>query len=153
MLEEATRYLYSLMARLAKISRRQASGGEEDYACDIALFGLLFQQGDGDLKKVQLRMTDVSRFLMISKPAATQAVARLVDRGLIERASDASDRRVVCIQATDAGKEFFQRKLEERLACVERAVNRIGVERAAQLGALLDEFVDALVSATEEDEM
>ena len=153
MLEEATRYLYSLMERLAKISRRHIAGGEEEYACDMALFALLLQQGDEDLGKVQLRMTDVSRFLMISKPAATQAVARLVDRGLVERTSDNSDRRVVCIQATDEGRAVFQRKLEERLVYVERAVNRIGVERATQLGALLDEFVHALVSATEEYEM
>ena len=71
MYEEATKYLYSLMARIAKISRRQLSGsnGEEMYANDMALFALLFCQQDPD-GPVRLRMTDVSRFLMISKPAA-----------------------------------------------------------------------------------
>lgn len=154
MYEEATKYLYSLMARIAKISRRQLSGsnGEEMYANDMALFALLFCQQDPD-GPVRLRMTDVSRFLMISKPAATQTVNHLVEHGFMERVSDESDRRVVYIQATQAGEAAFQEKLKERLVYIERAVRRVGLERASQLGEMLDEFVDALVTVTEENEM
>lgn len=153
MQEEATRYLYSLLTRIAKISRKQqgGSGAEEEYGGDLAFLGLLFQQSDGGIESARLRMTDVSRFLMISKPAATQMVARLVDRGLAERTSDESDRRVVYVRATDRGRAVFQQKLNERLAYIERAADRIGLEKSARLGELLDEFVDALVSVTEEN--
>ena len=89
MYAEATKYLFSLLVRISKISRRQLSrsGGEELYANDMALFALLFCQQDPD-GPVRLRMTDVSRFLMISKPAATQTVNHLVEHGFMERVSD-----------------------------------------------------------------
>ena len=51
------------------------------------------------------------------------------------------------------GEAAFQEKLKERLVYIERAVRRVGLERAAQLGEMLDEFVDALVTVTEENEM
>lgn len=155
MYAEATKYLFSLLVRISKISRRQLSrsGGEELYANDMALFALLFsQEQETPEQPLRIRMTDVSRSLMISKPAATQMVNHLVDMGLIERCSHESDRRVVYIQATREGQRVFQKKLENRLLYVERAVHRIGVKRSALLGELLDEFMDALVAVTEEDE-
>ena len=154
MYAEATKYLYSLMARIGKIVHTQQldENGEEVYSNDIALLALLVSMEES-AEPVRLRMTDVSRFLMISKPAATQTVNHLVEHGFMERVSDESDRRVVYIQATQAGEAAFQEKLKERLVYIERAVRRVGLERAAQLGEMLDEFVDALVTVTEENEM
>ena len=132
MYAEATKYLYSLMARIGKIVHMQQldEHGEEVYSNDVALLALLVAPAES-AAPVRLRMTDVSRAMAISKPAATQMVNHLVKSGLVERTHSRSDRRVVYI---------------------ERAVHRIGVERAALLGGLLNEFVDALVTVTEENE-
>lgn len=96
-------------------------------------------------------MTDVSRAMAISKPAATQMVNHLVKSGLVERTHSRSDRRVVYIQATPEGRRSFVHVMKSRMVYIERAVHRIGVERAALLGDLLNEFVDALVTVTEEE--
>ena len=153
MYAEATKYLYSLMARIGKIVHTQQldEKGEEVYSNDIALLALLVSLEETDTP-VRLRMTDVSRAMAISKPAATQMVNHLVKSGLVERTQSSSDRRVVYIQATPEGKRSFVHVMKSRMVYIERAVHRIGVERAALLGDLLNEFVDALVTVTEEDE-
>ena len=152
MYAEATKYLYSLMARIGKIVHTQQldENGEEVYSNDIALLALLVSLEETDTP-VRLRMTDVSRALAISKPAATQMVNHLVKSGLVERIQSSSDRRVVYIQATPEGKRSFVHVMKSRMVYIERAVHRIGVERAALLGDLLNEFVDALVSVSEEE--
>ena len=152
MYAEATKYLYSLMARIGKIVHTQQldENGEEVYSNDIALLALLVSMEEST-EPVRLRMTDVSRALAISKPAATQMVNHLVKNGLVERTHSKSDRRVVYIQATPEGKRSFVHVMKSRMIYIERAVHRIGVERAALLGNLLNEFVDALVTVTEEE--
>ena len=54
-------------------------------------------------------------------------------------------------EATPEGKRSFVHVMKSRMVYIERAVHRIGVERAALLGDLLNEFVDALVSVSEEE--
>ena len=153
MYAEATKYLYSLMARIGKIVHTQQldEKGEEVYSNDIALLALLVSLEETDTP-VRLRMTDVSRAMAISKPAATQMVNHLVKSGLVERTQSSSDRRVVYIQATPEGRSTFEHVMKSRMVYIERAVHRIGVDRAALLGGLLNEFVDALVTVTEENE-
>ena len=152
MYAEATKYLYSLMARIGKIVHMQQldEHGEEIYSNDVALLALLVAPAES-AAPVRLRMTDVSRAMAISKPAATQMVNHLVKNGLVERTHSKSDRRVVYIQATPEGKRSFVHVMKSRMVYIERAVHRIGVERAALLGDLLNEFVDALVTVTEEE--
>lgn len=146
MQNEMTRYLFSLINRLSKANRKQFSN--EDMGADQAMMGILFCPDENGLIR-RIRMTDISRHLMISKPAATQVVNRLVENELVERVRDQADRRVVYIQATQRGKELFQSRLNERLQILEKAVERLGLKKAQQLGELLDEFVDALVSVSE----
>ena len=152
MYAEATKYLYSLMARIGKIVHMQQldEHGEEVYSNDVALLALLVAPAES-AAPVRLRMTDVSRAMAISKPAATQMVNHLVKSGLVERTHSKSDRRVVYIQATSEGKRGFAHVMKSRMVYIERAVHRIGVERAALRGDLLNEFVDELVTVTEEE--
>ena len=142
---EEMRVLYSVMSRLGKLNRRQ-DASEREKNCDMVSFGLLFADDEHE----QLRMTDVSRFMMVSKPAATQAVNRLVEQGYVERVDDPADRRVVYIQPTEAGKARFREELEQRMAVMRRAVARIGEARGQLLAELLTDFLDALLLETEE---
>ena len=139
------RVLYSVMSRIGKLNRRQDMS-EKEKSCDLVSFGLLFA---GEQRE-QIRMTDVSRFMMVSKPAATQAVNRLVEQGYVERVDDPNDRRVVYIQPTEAGKRCFEEELELRMAVMRRAVARIGEERGMLLADILTDFLDALLIEMEE---
>ena len=61
------------------------------------------------LKAVQmhgpLRMSEIGRHMGISRPYMTALVDKLISDGLVERAPDPDDRRVVNVRITDAGKE------------------------------------------------
>ena len=142
----ATRSLYAMVERLTALGRDQVFGGP-DTLIAMAPMKLLFKdQWSGEESLV--RMTEVSQRLMISKPAATQAVNRLVECGLVERASDENDRRVVYIRATAAGRAFFEREINKSLSMVDRVVERMGEADANQLVALLDKFFDAFDAET-----
>lgn len=145
---KATCSLCGLFERLEKLCRRQAFGDCE-MAGSLAAMGLLFRE-EWPHNGGCLRMTDVSRRLMISKPAATQAVARMVDHGLLERVSDENDRRVVYIRPTESGKRLFESELEKKLALTDRVVARMGEENANALVERLNQFFDALAAETEE---
>ena len=146
---EATYSLYALLERLMKLVRSQAFGDSETTGA-LAALTLLFQEKnlEGD---TPVRMTDVSRRMMISKPAATQVVNRMVDRGLMERLSDENDRRVVYIRATEAGRTFYEEKMDRNLTLVDRVVDRMGEEDANDLTALLNRFFDSIDAETEEE--
>lgn len=51
-----------------------------------------------------LRMSEIGRHMEISKPYMTMLVDKLINEGLVERVMDPSDRRVVKIRITPAGK-------------------------------------------------
>jgi DNA-binding MarR family transcriptional regulator len=51
-----------------------------------------------------VRLTDLHRRVLLSQPALSRMVDRLVERGLVERREDAGDRRVVRLALTDAGR-------------------------------------------------
>ena len=147
---KATCALFSLLDKLGKLGRRHVFGDCETSGMQAA-FGLLFhREADGNF--VRTRMTDVSRQLDISKPAATQMVNRLVEHGMVERVSDESDRRVVYIQATEKGLEIVGARMEKNLSLIDRVVDRMGAEDASALAVLLERFLDAMVAETEEEE-
>ena len=145
---EATHSLYALLERLMKLVRSQAFGDSETTGA-LAALTLLFQEKYMD-GATPVRMTDVSRRMMISKPAATQVVNRMVDRGLMERLNDENDRRVVYIRATEAGRSFYQEKMDRNLTLVDRVVERMGEEDADALATLLNRFFDSIDAETED---
>jgi DNA-binding MarR family transcriptional regulator len=51
-----------------------------------------------------VRLTDLHRRVLLSQPALSRMVDRLVARGLVERCEDAGDRRVVRLALTEAGR-------------------------------------------------
>ena len=145
---EATRSLYALVGRLKALGRSQVFGDTEMIALMTPL-NFLFNDRWAESDNL-VRMTDVSRLMMVSKPAATQVVNKLVERGLVERASDANDRRIVYIRPTEAGRAFYEAGLNRNLDLVDRVIERMGAQDADGLVALLGRFFDALDVETEE---
>jgi DNA-binding MarR family transcriptional regulator len=52
-----------------------------------------------------VRLTDLHRRVLLSQPALSRMVDRLVERGLVERCEEPRDRRVVRLTLTDAGRD------------------------------------------------
>lgn len=142
--EEDVRLFYSMLSRIGKLNRRLDAG---ERSCEMVSFGLLFAGEEG---RSCVRMTEVSQFLMISKPAATQLVNRLVEMGFVERVDDPNDRRVVYIQPSEAGKRCFDEELEKRLTIIRRAMQRIGEARSLMLLDAMTDLLDAMIAEAEE---
>jgi DNA-binding MarR family transcriptional regulator len=91
-----------------------------------------------------LRMTDLAARALISRSGMTRRVARLVEEGLVRRASSDADARGVVVELTDAGvvrltetapvhlrgvSELFVAQLdEEELAALKSALDKVAVD-------------------------
>lgn len=68
-----------------------------------------------------VRIGELHRHILLSQPALSRMVDRLVERGFIERCPDPADRRGVRLSLTDAGRDK-QRQIGRRHA---RSVARV----------------------------
>lgn len=87
------------------------------------------------------RMTELNRHVLLSQPALSRMVDRLVGRGLVERLPDPTDKRGVCLALTDAGRAT-QRGIGGRHArSVARAVSaELDPDELRQLAAICEKL-------------
>jgi DNA-binding MarR family transcriptional regulator len=92
----------------------------------------------------ELRMTDLAARALISRSGMTRRVARLVDEGLVRRASADTDARGVVVALTDAGmarltettpvhargiRQLFVDRLDDReLAALEKSLTKVTID-------------------------
>jgi DNA-binding MarR family transcriptional regulator len=83
------------------------------------------------------RIGELHRHVLLSQPALSRMVDRLVERGLVERCPDPADGRGVRLSLTDAGRET-QRQIGRRHArSVARAVTaELRPDELRQLAAI-----------------
>ena len=129
------------IARLSRILERACT--------DLSLpqYRLLAMVAEGDE-----RATALAGRLALSKPTITAAVDGLVDRGLVDRAVVAEDRRAVVIRITAAGKKALaaaEHTMDERLqVLIERCDDPDAVTAAIdQLRRALDEAMAERLAA------
>jgi DNA-binding MarR family transcriptional regulator len=107
----------------------------------LADFDVLAQLALADGK---LRMTQLANRALISRSGMTRRVARLVDQGLVSRASVDADGRGVDISLTEAGlarltetapvhargiaRYFVSRLEDDELAVLERALGKVTID-------------------------
>ena len=84
-----------------------------------------------------VRIGELHRHVLLSQPALSRMVDRLVERGLIERSPDPADGRGVRLSLTDAGRDT-QRQIGRRHArSVARAVTaELGPDELRQLATI-----------------
>jgi DNA-binding MarR family transcriptional regulator len=119
-----------LVPRASQLTRLLLSGGRRTLT--RAEGGLLSTLTAGPRRITELAATEV-----LAQPTVTQLVDRLEKRGLVVRARDRRDRRVVLVSITPDGREELERTREEYRIALRAA--------AADLPA---EDVEALVAAT-----
>ena len=81
---------------------------------------------------------ELARELFITGSAVTQTIDTLVRRDLVERRPDESDRRIVRLDLSGAGRELTARLAQLRLRYLQELVERLTVDE-----------LNALISATE----
>ena len=84
--------------------------------------------------------------LMVSPPAATQLVNKLVDKGLVERSERKEDRRAVDVRLTPRGRKLSRRLLNDRRRRLSRLLARMPARSQQELARGLEAFLFATLS-------
>jgi DNA-binding MarR family transcriptional regulator len=83
---------------------------------------------------------DVARRLLVTAPVVTRLAATLADAGLVERRTDAKDRRSVILALTTTGRRRARAMRRDLLAAAEELLAPIPEERRAAVAAALEEL-------------
>jgi DNA-binding MarR family transcriptional regulator len=79
--------------------------------------------------------------LGLSLAAVSRAADELVQRGLVDRTEDPSDRRIKRLKLTKQGGELVQKMRESRMAGFEQFVATLTPKQRAQLAKTLDSIL------------
>lgn len=88
----------------------------------------------------RFKVTDVASFLGVTNAAASRAIDRLVQRGLIDRSVSAEDRRAVDLALTDESRALLDRFTEIRNRELLRVLGDFPQDQLEQAAALLDQL-------------
>ncbi|MBU7007174.1 MarR family winged helix-turn-helix transcriptional regulator [Phosphitispora fastidiosa] len=93
---------------------------------------------------------DVSRGLGISYPAATKAISRLSEKGLVIRKHDPEDRRNIFVEITPLGQEVTSKVKPEKLKRLGSLLNKMPPKDLKNLRRGIESF---LLAAVTDDEL
>lgn len=96
------------------------------------------------LSSDELTVKELAERLGLSLPGASRAVDALVDRGLVGRREDTTDRRMKRLRCTDTGRASLARLDEARLAGLEKFIATLPAAQSARLAAALRPILQAL---------
>lgn len=100
----------------------------------------------------QFKVTDVADFLGVTNAAASRAIDRLVQRGLIDRSVSAQDRRAVDLALTEDSREILARFKEVRDRELLRVLGDYPSGKLEEVAELLDELSVRLAELETEEE-
>ncbi len=87
-------------------------------------------------------MGELAELVLLNGPALTKNVDKLVSRGVVQRAADASDNRKVLVFISDLGLEVVAR-LGERVDAHHSSIEEaLGPRKTSQLKRLLESFIE-----------
>jgi DNA-binding MarR family transcriptional regulator len=131
----------ALLRAHATLMRKLESDLEKETGLALADFDVLAQLAHAG---GELRMTELAASALISRSGMTRRVARLVDQGLVTRASADGDARGVVVALTDAGiarlvetapvhargisKLFVTQLDDQELEVLERALGKVTID-------------------------
>jgi DNA-binding MarR family transcriptional regulator len=92
---------------------------------------------------------DVSRGLGISYPAATKNISRLVEKGLVSRRANHTDRRNVFVEITTQGKELTAKIKPEKLRRLGVLLDKVTLDDLRDLRKGIEAFLAAALTDRE----
>ena len=144
---DALRLWLRLLTCTLLIERRIKGRLRDRFAMTLPRFDLMAQ-----LERVPtgLKMSEVSRRLMVSGGNVTGLVDQLVAEGLVERASVPGDRRAQAVRLTPAGREAFRGMAKEHERWVVGLMAGLSAGERNRLHALLGRLKDSVAANGEE---
>jgi MarR family transcriptional regulator, lower aerobic nicotinate degradation pathway regulator len=134
LVDSLVRSSFQVMGVLTRI------GAENDLSLtQLRVLGILVDR--------RLRMTDLATYLGLDKSTMSGLIDRAEQRGLLARAKNPDDGRVVDVFITDAGLELTRRLQEEGRHALAPATGRLNPEQHDQLIDLLEIVLTPPVTA------
>jgi DNA-binding MarR family transcriptional regulator len=96
------------------------------------------------------RLTSLAVREGVTQPAMTQLIGRLQESGLVDRAADPTDGRVVQVRLTDEGRAMLARRRAVRAERLAEILTRLSPDEQAALDVALP-VLDALANAQQAD--
>lgn len=141
---EASRQRLRLWLRLLRATRHIEGELRDrlrtDYDTTLPRFDVLAAL---DRYRDGLRMSDLSRVLMVSNGNVTGIVDRLVEDGLVERVPIAGDRRAMLVRLTAHGLDAFARMAREHEGWIDGMLAGLGEGEVAALLEPLERVLPA----------
>lgn len=144
--KELTATLMHTMGRMRKLNMHPTHGGlnKGEHMMLFTIYHMEMHQNSN------IKPSDLSCKMQMSKPAATQTLNALEKKGMIVRVQDEHDRRVARITITDKGKAMLDKFWQEMNHIVNRVVERLGEEDTNKLIELSSKLYDILEELAKE---
>lgn len=141
--------LAGLVLKLRKLGRFPDNHDQYKHRQMHFLFSLskLIQPGEKGVKA-----SDMSDSLHITRGGISQTINELESAGLIERISDPTDRRVVLIAITDAGKKQMDDAFQFLQTKIARITSFLGEEDTRHLVRILNRMIPYLINPADYSE-
>ena len=120
------------------VSRKIADMYEREFDISIWQWRILAVLGESE----GLTSTQVAARTLMDKPAVSRAAASLVERGLITRTSDTSDRRKAELRLSADGRKVYDAVIPRALAYERELLGALSEEDAQTLHRLLTQLAD-----------
>lgn len=127
----------SRLARLLEIARRRAFAAQDLEGWEFDVLSALRRAGE----PYQLTPGKLIEETLVSSGTMTNRIDRLVNAGLVERQADTSDRRVVRVRLTPAGKETVDATMTRLLEFEREHLGPLGARERAALASHLKELL------------
>ena len=82
-------------------------------------------------------MSDIANYLRVARPTATSLINSFVDEGMLERAPDMEDRRVVRLQLSKKGKKVLEEVMQKRADAFSRIIAPLSDADCKELARIL----------------
>lgn len=141
---QVTSYLYDLMVILHKKIFNPLTISKAIHLTP-AQFSVMFYLRRRDNSSV----TDVARYLKISKPNMTPILDALIKKGYLKRRRDDKDRRVIRLNLTPSGKVFYDDLKAANLEVVEEMFSEYNEAELEQIMIHASELLNLIKNVSE----
>jgi len=127
------------ITRLARLLRQQA--GDDLTPTMRAAVGTIAREGP-------LTLGELAASEQVAPPTITKVVAKLEDRGLVEREADPTDRRVARVVLSDRGERWLEADRRRRHAWLADRIDKLDASDRERLVRAVD-AIESLIGGAE----
>lgn len=132
--------LFNTMLQLGKLVSQQTQESHDERTATILQFSAL----NFIKEQPSATVSDLAMPLLLSKSSATQLVERLVKLGLVERANDPDDRRIIRLSITSNGEKEFSTLRNIMLEKMKRIFSKLPAKDTRELIRIHMNLIEAL---------